>query len=784
MKIQTKMTIGSCSLIMVALIFTSFAISYSAGNKSSEVLEEVTFTKLKAIHELTTENIKDHFKQLKEIITITSTDPRIITATREFRQSYPVYSQEAKDLPDIAQQKSALRNYYSSQYGKEYERINHNKINIDTMLNQLDENSLALQYQHIAANKNPLGNKELLDSVSNDGTRYSNQHLAFHPHTRNTLYHFGLYDIFIADIKQGHVVYSVFKELNYATSLINGAYANSGIGEAFRKAAAANDSEYVYLSDFSPYTPSYDAPAAFMSSPIYDGTEKIAVLIFQMPINQINSIMTHHENWEQTGLGLTGETILVGEDRKFRSISRLLVEQPEKFSQLLKTNNLADTKTILKIQTLETNIGLQTLKNSAIDKALAGEEGHLRYIKYTGQEVLSVFRIINVLNQKWVLLIEMDVSEATEPTAALLSSINITAIITALISTLICLIIVFFASKLLMQPLQRMIRLVSDLANGDGNLCKRLDNNNRDETGELSDLINQFIEKIQRLVTSISQEAKNLNGIASTMENIALENLKGAEQQQITSQQVNQSIGEMSLAANESAQSASSAEQAASQALTATNQGTTIMNSTSNSIQKVAHNVEEAVTIIKELEHTSETIGSVVGVINGIAEQTNLLALNAAIEAARAGEQGRGFAVVADEVRALASRTQESTLEINSIIERLQQNANTAVSVMNNGHEAVSSCVIEAEKAQQALQSIELQIADINTMNLRIATSAEEQSAVSATVKGNVEEITTISNRNSEGAAVAINKTQEMLDSITKLNKSIDQFSIDDCDVV
>jgi methyl-accepting chemotaxis protein len=282
---------------------------------------------------------------------------------------------------------------------------------------------------------------------------------------------------------------------------------------------------------------------------------------------------------------------------------------------------------------------------------------------------------------------------------------------------------------------------------------------------------------------NISDEARNLASITTTMESIAADNSRGADQQKISSQQVNLSIHEMSLAASESAQSASSAEQAAAHAMTATSEGTAIMTSTSNSIQMVATNVEEAVSIIKELEHTSETIGSVVGVINGIAEQTNLLALNAAIEAARAGEQGRGFAVVADEVRALASRTQESTLEINSIIEKLQQNANTAVNVMNNGHEAVSSCVIEAEKSQQALQAIEKQISDINEMNLRIATSAEEQSAVSETVKGNVDEISEISSSNAEGAAMAITKTQEMSATIKSLNDSIGQFSVDECNL-
>jgi len=783
MKIQTKLLIGTCSLITVALAFTSLSISHMAGKQSSEVLEKITLKELIAVRELTAQGIQDYFDGIKGVAQITSSDPRVIDATNSFRSSFNSYSSEVSGLPDINKQKTAVKNYYDSQYGKEYLRINNREINTGALLSQLNNATVTLQYQYIANNSHPLGNKELLDSPSNDNTPYSLTHKAFHPHTREFLYHYGFYDVFIADIDTGNIIYSVFKELDYATSLLNGPYANTGIGEAFKKAASASNPKYVYLTDFKTYSPSYNASAAFMSSPIYDGTKKIGVLIIQMPIDKINIIMTHHEKWEQSGLGYSGETVLTAKDGYSRSNTRALIEDLDGFVDMLKMKKLANTEDINRIAQLENTGGIFNISNPAIDKANSGETGEMHYIKYTGEAVLSAYSPVKVMNQEWIILSEMDLSEAVIPTKKLLSTINSTALFTALIAILLSMGAAYMFGKILMQPLHRMIALVRDLATGDGNLRTRLDNRSADETGILSGLIDQFIDKIQGLVSSINNEAKNLNNIAHTMESIASDNAKGADQQQISSQQVNQSIIEMSLAASESAESATSAEQAASQAMSATNEGADIMTLTANSIQTVATNVEEAVAIIRELEHTSETIGSVVGVINGIAEQTNLLALNAAIEAARAGEQGRGFAVVADEVRALASRTQESTLEINSIIEKLQQNANTAVTVMNNGQDAVGTCVQEAEKAQSALQSIQVQISDINAMNLRIATSAEEQSAVSETVKGSVEEITEISHQNSQGANTAIEKTREMSSSITKLNNSIGQFSIDECDI-
>ncbi|MFT6255192.1 MAG: methyl-accepting chemotaxis protein [Granulosicoccus sp.] len=782
MKIQTKLLIGTCSLITVALAFTSLSISYTAGNQSTVALEKITLKELVAVRELTAQGIQDYFVNIKGVAQITSSDPRIVEATKALRTSFTQYASEAAGLPNSAQQKTELKKYYNTQYGKEFQRLNKEDINTGALLNQLNDNTVTMQYQYIANNTHPLGNKELLDGVTSDNTAYSRTHNEFHPHTREFLYHYGFYDVFIADIDTGNIIYSVYKELDFATSLINGPYTNSGIGEAFKKAASANNPEYTYLTDFDTYQPSYNAPAAFMSSPIYDGVNKIGVLIIQMPINKINDILTHHEKWEKSGLGLSGETLLVGKDGNTRSQLRRVIEDLKGFTTLLRNKKLANSATIERIEKTETNIGLFNISSPAIDKAASGNSGEMHYIKYTGEEVLSAYAPIKVLDQEWVILSEMDLAEALIPTQKLLQQINITALITAFIAIALSMVSVYVFARILMQPLNHMIELVRSLSTGDGNLCTRLTNNKDDETGVLSGLINDFIEKIQGLVSSINVEAKNLKNIAKTMESIASDNAQGAEQQQITSQQVNQSITEMSLAASESAESATLAEQAASQAMTATNEGTEVMNLTSKSIQTVATNVEEAVTIIRELEHTSETIGSVVGVINGIAEQTNLLALNAAIEAARAGEQGRGFAVVADEVRALASRTQESTLEINSIIEKLQQNANTAVTVMNNGQDAVSTCVLEAEKAQASLQSIQVQISDINAMNLRIATSAEEQSAVSETVKGNVEEITEISSKNYAGANNAIKETKEMSSSIDKLNHAVGQFSIDECD--
>ncbi len=192
---------------------------------------------------------------MKGLVQIYSSDPRVVEATNHFKPAFHRYTESASGLPSTNEQKNAVAEYYNQEYGEEYRRINGEMIDTNRLLEQLNGNALALQYQYIAANTHLLGNKELFDGSTSDNSAYSQKHSEFHPHTREFLYHFGFYDIFIADIDTGHIIYSVFKELDYGTSLIDGPYANSGIGEAFKKAATATNPEYVYLTDFKEYSP-------------------------------------------------------------------------------------------------------------------------------------------------------------------------------------------------------------------------------------------------------------------------------------------------------------------------------------------------------------------------------------------------------------------------------------------------------------------------------------------------------------------------------------------------
>jgi methyl-accepting chemotaxis protein len=240
--------------------------------------------------------------------------------------------------------------------------------------------------------------------------------------------------------------------------------------------------------------------------------------------------------------------------------------------------------------------------------------------------------------------------------------------------------------------------------------------------------------QLARYATQVHEAAHDVTNA------VALTN-QGVSHLKTETEKLSRAMEEMVSTAHSVSANAHDATQAASEAEGSAHQGLELLTQTTQSINTLANQVEASSSVIKELARDSDNIGAILDVIKGIAEQTNLLALNAAIEAARAGEQGRGFAVVADEVRSLASRTQVSTQEIEKMIQRLQQAAQSAVSSMDGGHEIAQQSVQQVAKANTALHTINAAVERIKNMNTQIASAAEEQSAVTAEIKGNVEVI-------------------------------------------
>ena len=291
------------------------------------------------------------------------------------------------------------------------------------------------------------------------------------------------------------------------------------------------------------------------------------------------------------------------------------------------------------------------------------------------------------------------------------------------------------------QSIDDVVRSLKDIAQENGDLTVRIETKSEDEIGELVYWFNQFMDKLQGVVRDVVEASLPLSNLAQNLRGVTEETQRTIDVQQKSATNAKRAVDTMSGSVDGVAHSAAQAASDANEATTAASEGRQIVQQTVTSIQQLAENVRETADVIARLESDSNKVGSVLDVIKGIAEQTNLLALNAAIEAARAGEQGRGFAVVADEVRTLASRTQQSTEEIQSTIEQLLNAAHSAVEVMSRGTEQATNSVETANKAGSSLETITSTIGRINQMNEQIAHNTEDQRTVAVDIVRHVDEI-------------------------------------------
>jgi methyl-accepting chemotaxis protein len=324
-------------------------------------------------------------------------------------------------------------------------------------------------------------------------------------------------------------------------------------------------------------------------------------------------------------------------------------------------------------------------------------------------------------------------------------------------------------AKLIVQGLHAMSK---------GDLTHKVTMSGKDEFAWMCWEYSEGRKGFMGLVKDITGSAGQLAAAAEELSAITEQSNEGVLRQQSEIEQVATAMNEMSATVTEVSRNASSAATAAADADERSKEGCEVVNTTVQTINNLASEVERTSEVIENLKEDSVSIGTVLDVIRDIAEQTNLLALNAAIEAARAGEQGRGFAVVADEVRTLASRTQQSTREINDMIERLQNGANQAVSVMEMGRAKAEESVQQAAKAGDALSAITGVVDSIKSMNMQIASAAEQQSATAEEINRNIVNISEVAQETASGSQQTASASDELARLASDLQGQVAQFKI------
>ncbi|WGK82818.1 methyl-accepting chemotaxis protein [Vibrio aestuarianus] len=412
----------------------------------------------------------------------------------------------------------------------------------------------------------------------------------------------------------------------------------------------------------------------------------------------------------------------------------------------------------------------KTLQMSMIEQAMSSAT--IEEITIKGQNKLFYFT--KVPQTDWIFAIEMD--RATEEAAH--TSLLQGLIITAFMITIVVIVLVSWLVSFLFRDLGRVSKALEEIASGEGDLTQRLEPRSDDEVGQLAHNFNTFVGNMHTMVSTLSLVSAALSEQSKQTASQAEERSSRIRLQQDEINMVATAINEMAAATQEIAGNADHTAQNAGEAVTACVHGSDQVSQTQGSIQNLAQEVQVATDVIQELEAHGKHINTILATIQNIAEQTNLLALNAAIEAARAGEQGRGFAVVADEVRVLSQRTHASTKEIQQMIETLQSTTGKAVGIMDDSRMLAGTSVDDANAASASLTQIHESVERISDMATQIASAAEEQASVTSEITRNTEGIRDVSNDLALEAHSAAEQAAQLSELSHELENEIRRFKL------
>ena len=773
MTIRGKLLLGAVVLAVVPVLLSSGITGWQAYRSAQQALVAQAGERLISMREMKKSQVEGAFKNITDQMLSQTQSRMTIDAMVEFSRNYLEFEYVVTNSPEeLAKQRKAISRYYAETFSDSYQQLNPGResLNLERYVSNLDKDGVAAQYFYMANTEFDLDNKEKFDKAQ-DGTGYTWFHGDFHPILRDYRHKFDFYDVYFIEPENGTVAYSVRKEIDYGTSLLNGSFRDSALADAFRQAMATDSHDAVIITDMSAHIPSLGQQSVFMAAPIFEGYQKVGVLVFQLSADKIAQMMTDGERWQDMGLSTTGENYIVGADSVMRSPSRFFIEQPQSYLE-----SVIDPALKQLAAAQGTTVGLQKVDTEGVASALKGSSGFKTFTGYNGDQVMSAYTPLNVPGLDWVILSEIGLDDTLSATIELRNDILITAVTIIVVMLIVGAGLGGWSANNITRPIIHIVEAMDDIAEGEGDLTRRLDAGGTDELSRLAGGFNTFISKIDSLVGDVALTTKNLVEEAHSLEEVTVRTTSDVNAQRGETEELGNALGEVLGAVNAVTDSAAEAASAAREADVEAREGDEVVQKVVGSIASLEHDIQSTATVIEQLNRESDAVGSVIDVISDIAEQTNLLALNAAIEAARAGEQGRGFAVVADEVRTLASRTQQSTEEIKETVGRIQQGTKSAVKVMSTSQDNAQEVVGQVHLAGERLSSITGAVGRISDMNEQIAGAATEQSAVMENVKENVTNINAVAERTEAGAHQTSASSEQVMKLADNLEHLVSQF--------
>lgn len=743
MKISTRLMLGAIALTGFAVILAAGATGWLAIRETDKALTEKLEQQFQSLAESRAQAITTEFAHYSELLLSLShgrmTQESVYGSVRPFASyRYEVIA------PPVEQLRSDLQRWYQDIYSSHpLFKTQAEPFDTQQWVTQMPLEALLIQHNYLQKNTFPIDQMDALEDAG-DASIYGQQHRRYHNSFRDLVKRFGFSDLLLVDAQSLAVIYSASKSSLLGNVLTGEMVANAELAQLAKQLQNA-PKDQVLLSHFHHNNWRYGQQVAYLGVPVFHDVQSpnkaIGFLIAEIPAQRLNAIISNDQHWQALGLGNSGDVYLIDDTGLLISEPRGQQENPQQFIAQLAAQFPNDSQLPV-IRTSGSLAGYFSLSTTPANQVRAGQKGSGLFPDYLQRSAYASWQPITIANQQFGLIAQQAPAEIFAPINNLQMTIARSVLVACLLLMGAAAIVAYVFAQYIGNPLVRLSSAIKQAAT-DKNLRSQFEEKRNDELGDIGRSLNFLFSELNTVLNQVNHSSEqSLQG--------ALENVSTTRQcRDETARQRHEMnhVGTETEAVVKSMEEISSHIAAISQQITlaeaAANNSKLRAQAVFKRMQHLAGQVSQSCSTLDDLRSAAGNIGSVLDTIQSVAEQTNLLALNAAIEAARAGEQGRGFAVVADEVRRLSFDTKTATGEIQSMIDHLRATVGQIAEGLLAEQETAQTCLEEVYATRTALEAIEQAVVDAGQITRSINHRARDESSRALAMRGRLIELIT-----------------------------------------